>query len=249
MEWPVTGGGEGARDIGFVFQEPTLMPWATVTANVRLPLRLAGLDETRSAAAGDGRARTGRARGLRRGLSARAFRRHEDARLDRARARHRAEASPDGRAVRGARRDHALQAQRRSAVGLARARQDRGLRHPFGIRIGLSVEPDRGDDAAAGPRLHRARNRRALSARPALPHLGGICRLLPAGVGGAGGRHAVRGGTHERNTAATDGRPLDRVVARAAAGRRARARRADLGTGRAACERFRPTCCRARGWC
>src|SRR5215469_9404898 len=32
--------------IGFVFQEPTLMPWATVWENVFLPLRLAG--ETRS---------------------------------------------------------------------------------------------------------------------------------------------------------------------------------------------------------
>jgi NitT/TauT family transport system ATP-binding protein len=31
------------RGIGFVFQEPTLMPWATVAANVRLPLKLAGL--------------------------------------------------------------------------------------------------------------------------------------------------------------------------------------------------------------
>jgi NitT/TauT family transport system ATP-binding protein len=29
-----------AREIGFVFQEPTLMPWATVAGNVRLPLRL-----------------------------------------------------------------------------------------------------------------------------------------------------------------------------------------------------------------
>jgi NitT/TauT family transport system ATP-binding protein len=29
-----------------VFQEPTLMPWATVAANVRLPLKLKGLDET-----------------------------------------------------------------------------------------------------------------------------------------------------------------------------------------------------------
>jgi len=28
------------RDIGFVFQEPTLMPWATVFKNVYLPLRL-----------------------------------------------------------------------------------------------------------------------------------------------------------------------------------------------------------------
>jgi NitT/TauT family transport system ATP-binding protein len=30
--------------IGFVFQEPTLMPWATVATNVRLPLKLAGLE-------------------------------------------------------------------------------------------------------------------------------------------------------------------------------------------------------------
>jgi NitT/TauT family transport system ATP-binding protein len=32
------------RGIGFVFQEPTLMPWATVASNVALPLRLAGVD-------------------------------------------------------------------------------------------------------------------------------------------------------------------------------------------------------------
>jgi NitT/TauT family transport system ATP-binding protein len=30
------------RKIGFVFQSPTLMPWARVTTNVRLPLDLAG---------------------------------------------------------------------------------------------------------------------------------------------------------------------------------------------------------------
>ncbi len=28
------------HDVGFVFQEPTLMPWATVAANVRMPLTL-----------------------------------------------------------------------------------------------------------------------------------------------------------------------------------------------------------------
>jgi len=36
----------GGNRIGFVFQEPTLMPWATVAANVRLPLKLKGLDAT-----------------------------------------------------------------------------------------------------------------------------------------------------------------------------------------------------------
>ncbi|HEX5453880.1 MAG TPA: ABC transporter ATP-binding protein [Stellaceae bacterium] len=49
---PVTGGvchvrpGEGdqstAGAVGFVFQDPTLMPWATVAKNVELPLRIAG---------------------------------------------------------------------------------------------------------------------------------------------------------------------------------------------------------------
>ncbi|WP_291851234.1 ABC transporter ATP-binding protein [Bradyrhizobium sp.] len=34
---------EGRRSIGFVFQEPTLMPWASVRDNVRLPLKLADL--------------------------------------------------------------------------------------------------------------------------------------------------------------------------------------------------------------
>jgi NitT/TauT family transport system ATP-binding protein len=34
----------GRGRIGFVFQEPTLMPWATVAGNVRLPLELSGSD-------------------------------------------------------------------------------------------------------------------------------------------------------------------------------------------------------------
>ena len=37
------------RQIGFVFQEPTLMPWATVADNVRLPLKLHGESATASA--------------------------------------------------------------------------------------------------------------------------------------------------------------------------------------------------------
>jgi len=35
------GKADGRHPIGFVFQEPTLMPWATVGDNVRLPLKLA----------------------------------------------------------------------------------------------------------------------------------------------------------------------------------------------------------------
>jgi NitT/TauT family transport system ATP-binding protein len=49
IEWP----GSRARthgDIGFVFQEPTLMPWATVFGNVSLPLRLAGIGREAAAA-------------------------------------------------------------------------------------------------------------------------------------------------------------------------------------------------------
>jgi NitT/TauT family transport system ATP-binding protein len=35
-------GASAAHEIGFVFQEPTLMPWTTVARNVDLPLRLSG---------------------------------------------------------------------------------------------------------------------------------------------------------------------------------------------------------------
>lgn len=41
-------GGEGRR-FAFVFQEPTLMPWARVDANVRLPLELAGMTNDKAA--------------------------------------------------------------------------------------------------------------------------------------------------------------------------------------------------------
>lgn len=44
IDWPgATDGGAADRRLGFVFQEPTLMPWATVSANVVLPLRLQGV--------------------------------------------------------------------------------------------------------------------------------------------------------------------------------------------------------------
>lgn len=45
IDWPMTGGEAGKTGIGFVFQEPTLMPWATVFNNVWLPLRLSGVSK------------------------------------------------------------------------------------------------------------------------------------------------------------------------------------------------------------
>ncbi len=50
VEWPGREAA-GAGRIGFVFQEPTLMPWADVAANVRLPLQLAYADEAQARAA------------------------------------------------------------------------------------------------------------------------------------------------------------------------------------------------------
>lgn len=49
IEWPsskVDAEGRPDREIGFVFQEPTLMPWATVFGNVYLPLRLKGVSKS-----------------------------------------------------------------------------------------------------------------------------------------------------------------------------------------------------------
>lgn len=49
IDWPssqLDSRGKPKGDIGFVFQEPTLMPWATVFGNVYLPLRLNGVSKS-----------------------------------------------------------------------------------------------------------------------------------------------------------------------------------------------------------
>lgn len=40
VAWEGEGGSAGEHDLGFVFQEPTLMPWASVRDNIRFPLRV-----------------------------------------------------------------------------------------------------------------------------------------------------------------------------------------------------------------
>ena len=49
IDWPssqLDSRGKPKGDIGFVFQEPTLMPWSTVFGNVYLPLRLSGVSKS-----------------------------------------------------------------------------------------------------------------------------------------------------------------------------------------------------------
>lgn len=45
---PDTGMQEASHDVSFVFQEPTLMPWATVFGNVFLPLKLKGQSKAKA---------------------------------------------------------------------------------------------------------------------------------------------------------------------------------------------------------
>src|SRR3954453_24206464 len=53
-------GVQAGRSIGFVFQEPTLMPWTSVRENVRLPLKLARVPrETADARVGEALAQVG----------------------------------------------------------------------------------------------------------------------------------------------------------------------------------------------
>jgi NitT/TauT family transport system ATP-binding protein len=50
VEWPTAGtAAASASRIGFVFQEPTLMPWASVSGNVTLPLELRGVTASKAA--------------------------------------------------------------------------------------------------------------------------------------------------------------------------------------------------------
>ncbi len=87
-------------DISFVFQEPTLMPWTTVFGNVYLPLKLRGISKHAAWTTTSSPPSSASASRISSTPIRASSRRHEDARLDRPRAGHQAEAAADGRTLR-----------------------------------------------------------------------------------------------------------------------------------------------------
>ena len=181
VEWPSAADETQSESrIGFVFQEPTLMPWASVFNNVLLPLELNSKPAANSAervdAALDRVGLTAFRHAYPRELSGGMRMRVSIARA--------LVTEPElllmdepfaalDEITRFKLNDDLL-------ADVAGAAHDRRLRHPFGFRIGLSVEPRRGDGGAAGTRVHRACGGRSLSARPEFPHLARICRATAA---------------------------------------------------------------------
>ena len=125
IDWPqstYTAEGVPEPALGFVFQEPTLLPWRTAANNVQLPLLLAGVDKHEAQErVSEALALVGLA-SLLPPLSAAIVGRNEDARVDRAGAGDAAENPADGRALRRARRNHPHEAQRRTAGSCLRGR-------------------------------------------------------------------------------------------------------------------------------
>ena len=102
----------GPGNLGYVFQDPTLLPWRTVRRNVELFAELAGVPTgERARLASDAIELTG-LRGFEGHRPRAAVGRHADARLARPSAHPSAAHLPLRRAVRSARRDHPRAPQR-----------------------------------------------------------------------------------------------------------------------------------------
>ena len=168
--------------IGFVFQSPTLMPWARLTTNVRLPLDLAGVArKAADRAVADALARvnlTGFAHHLPRELSGGMQMRASIARA--------LVTEPELLLMDepfGALDEFTRQRLDAELLSLWSAPAfHRRLRHPQHPRSGVPVDARRGDGRATRTHPRRPVHRRALSARRRVPRVDGVRRPCPATV-------------------------------------------------------------------
>ena len=161
VEWP-----NGAGQIGFVFQEPTLMPWANVAANVQLPLKLANktMKRFRAPAVTQSLDRVGL------GDFADAFPRELSGGMKMRASIARALVTEPQLLLMDepfAALDEITRFKLNNDLLAVwqRAAPHGDIRYSFGVRVGLSIAAHRGDDAASGPSLYGDRHRRAISAR------------------------------------------------------------------------------------
>ena len=208
------------RTIGYVFQDPTLLPWRTVQAQRRAVRRAARPAQGRAPPPGRRGHRAGRPDRLRRPPPARPLRRHADAGVAGPVADPAARAVPVRRALRRPGRDHPRAARTTSCCSCSSRRAVRGpVRHPLGDRGGLPVHPGAGHVGPA--RAGSSATSPSPSSTPDRPGSASSTLRPPGrpGVGpAAGGRMSVDTGLTGPDEAVARG-PIDATsrVARAAA--------------------------------